>query len=606
YLLAIGRDRLIDPARGTIQIPVYLGDSLQWQEQSLDLWSAGHLTIRADDDRELFDSELRFPDALLDDAARFDELVTELANRAAKRRPGAAVPSLSAVFQRLAVPQQHRAVIEGTFRTMCRLHDEGRDHIWGYYVRNLARPIWLAREANRVDVLIGNPPWLAYRHMTREMQTAFKRMSEVRGIWAGAEQATHQDLAGLFAVRACQLYLRNGGQFALVMPNTAIDRDHYRGFRTGRYGDATLGMQIAFTAPWDLRRIRPHFFPRAASVVFGARTGARAVPMPEDAEIWTGRLPATNASWGRASSAIIRSVGRLRRSGALTRSPYAPAFTQGAVVLPRVAFVVQRQAASALGLPSGRVSVASSRSVQEKAPWKKVEGLAGVIESEFVRPIYTGDALFPYRCFSEMEAVLPCSSRSLLTKDQVELHPGLHQWWDRAEEVWNAHRSNDRMTLMQQLDYQSKLTKQLPIPELRVVYNRSGMHVVASKLRDRRGVVASGLYWCSVRSEIEADYICAILNAPITTELARPFMSYGKDERDIAKHIWELPIPSFDDGNPTHLRLAQLGAGAEQLVAAFPINPDLHFAATRRHIRQLIETTSEGREIDEIVYELIS
>ncbi|WP_226584376.1 class I SAM-dependent methyltransferase, partial [Acuticoccus sediminis] len=40
YLLAIGRDRLIDPARGTIQIPVYLGDSLQWQEQSLDLWSA--------------------------------------------------------------------------------------------------------------------------------------------------------------------------------------------------------------------------------------------------------------------------------------------------------------------------------------------------------------------------------------------------------------------------------------------------------------------------------------------------------------------------------------------------------------------------------------
>ena len=65
YLLAIGRDRLIDPARGTIQIPVYLGDSLQWQEQSLDLWSAGNLTIRADDNRELVATDLQFPDALV-------------------------------------------------------------------------------------------------------------------------------------------------------------------------------------------------------------------------------------------------------------------------------------------------------------------------------------------------------------------------------------------------------------------------------------------------------------------------------------------------------------------------------------------------------------
>ncbi len=606
YLLAIGRDRLIDPARGTIQIPVYLGDSLQWQEQSLDLWSAGHLTIRADDDRELFDSELRFPDALLDDAARFDELVTELANRAAKRRPGAAVPSLSAVFQRLAVPQQHRAVIEGTFRTMCRLHDEGRDHIWGYYVRNLARPIWLAREANRVDVLIGNPPWLAYRHMTREMQTAFRRMSEVRGIWAGAEQATHQDLAGLFAVRASQLYLRNGGQFALVMPNTAIDRDHYRGFRTGRYGDATLGMQIAFTAPWDLRRIRPHFFPRAASVVFGVRTDARAVPMPEDAEIWTGRLPATNASWGQADSAITRAAGRLRRGGTLSQSPYAPAFTQGATFTPHFMFVVERQAAPALGMPSGRLPVRSSRSVYEKKPWRFIENMSGVVESEFVRPYLNGDNLFPYRINGNGSVLLPCNRNGFLEEGEIELSPGLHSWWSRSVELWEENRSSDRLSLRQRVDYQSGLSKQFPVPQLRVVYNRAGMHVIAAMVADRRAIIANGLYWAAVRTAAEAHYLCAILNAPVTTELVRPFMSYGKDERDIHKAPWELPIPSFDEGNSTHIRLAQLGALAEQISASFPINSDLHFAATRRHIRQAIAATAEGCEIDEIVYELIS
>ena len=49
YLLAIGRERLTNAARGTIQVPVYLGDSIQWQEQQLDLWTAGNLVIHADD-----------------------------------------------------------------------------------------------------------------------------------------------------------------------------------------------------------------------------------------------------------------------------------------------------------------------------------------------------------------------------------------------------------------------------------------------------------------------------------------------------------------------------------------------------------------------------
>ncbi|MFG1374243.1 N-6 DNA methylase [Xanthobacter oligotrophicus] len=606
YLLAIGRDRLVHPDRRTIQIPVYLGDSLQWQEQSLDLWSAGNLTIRADDSRELFDSELRFPDALLDDAARFDELVNELANRAARRRSGAAVPSLNAVFQRLAIPQQHRPVIEGTFRTMCRLHDEGRDHIWGYYVRNLARPMWLAREANRVDALVGNPPWLAYRHMPTDMQVAFRSMSEARGIWAGAELATQQDLSGLFAVRACQLYLRRGGKFGLVMPNTAIDREHYRGFRSGRYGDATIGLAVAFSEPWDLRRIRPHFFPRASSVVFGERADGHPVSMPEQAQIWAGRLPATNASWEQAGPSLKRAVGRLHRSGTLTRSPYAPAFTQGAVLLPRVAFFVERQTVSALGLPQGRVSVTSSRSIQEKNPWKSVKSLVGIVEVEFLRPVFTGENILPYRITGENLAIVPCSSRYILDSEQIELNVGLHHWWSKAEEVWNKWRSNEKMDLKEQLNFQSKLSKQLPIPELRVLYNRSGMHVVAAKTENRRAIVTSGLYWCSTRTHKEADYICALLNSQITTELTRPLMSYGKDERDIAKHVWDLPIPTFDESNTTHMRLAHLGAAAEQIAATFSINPDLHFAATRRHIRQLIEGTPEGREIEEIVYELIS
>lgn len=439
YLLAIGRERLLDPKRGVIQIPVYLGDSVQWQEQNSDLWAAGNLVIRADDNRELFGSELSFPDGLLDDAGSFDQLVDELADRASKRKPGASIPSLNAVFSRLAIPEKFRPTIENTFKTMCRLHDEGRDHIWGYYIRNLARPLWLSRERNRVDVLIGNPPWLAYRHMTPDMQKAFRLMSEARGLWAGAEIATHQDLSGLFAVRACELYLRKGGRFGLVLPNAAIDREHYAGFRSGHYGGRTGEVAIAFDPSWDLRRLRPHFFPRAASVAFGTRMELAhqagesegdwaGKKMPDEVEIWTGRLKTPNAPWSEASEWLTRRPGKVQHVGQLTKSPYAPAFTQGATFTPRFAFVVERREASSLGLPKGMIAVQSSRSVQEKKPWKDLPDISDVVESEFVRPFYTGETIFPYRTGTPQLAVIPCNKNGIMGASQIEMHPGLHHW----------------------------------------------------------------------------------------------------------------------------------------------------------------------------------
>jgi SAM-dependent methyltransferase len=613
YLLALGRAKLTDPNRGDIQIPVYLGDSIQWREQNLDLWSAGNLVIHTDDQRDLFGSELAFPDALLDDAAKFDQLVNELADRSSKRKPYSNVPSLKALFSRLAIPTQHQATIDLTFKTMCRLHDEGRDHIWGYYVRNLARPLWLSKPGNQVDMVIGNPPWLAYSHMTPEMQETFRSMSERRGLWAGAQLSPHQDLSALFVVRVCELYLRKGGRFALVLPNAAIDREHYAGFRTGTYNDELGVLHLTFVPSWDLRRIRPHFFPRAASVVFGVRTddadqkdrseqGTESLGMPEEIEIWTGKLDVVNAPWSTAQGWLTRASGKVRHIGQLSKSPYAQRFTQGATLLPLLAFVVSEKESSPLGLSQGRMAVQSHRSVNEKKPWKNLPGLSGVVESQFIRPIFAGENVFPFSIAEPLLAVIPCDNTVMFNQESIDLYPGLQQWWAEATRVWDENRSSERLSLRERADFQSGLSKQLPIPQLRVVYNKSGMHICCAKLRNRRAVVTHGLYWASVASEGEADYICGILNAPATTELTRPLMSYGKDERDIHKHVWELPIPLFDPNDPVHRRIAELGAALEKIVAAFKTDDSLHFAATRRHIRDVVMGTAEGKEVNELAF----
>jgi SAM-dependent methyltransferase len=606
YLLALGRARLIDPSRGSIQIPVFLGDSIQWREQQLDLWTAGNLIIHTDDNRELFSTELRFPDSLLESAAVFDQLVDELATRASAKKPGNKVPSLSPVFQRLAIPEASRPVLEATFKTMCRLHDEGRDHVWGYYVRNLARPMWLSRESNRVDVLIGNPPWLTYNNMTPDMQAVFRRMSERRGLWAGAELATQQDLSGLFVARAAQLYLRKGGRLAMVLPNAALDREHYAAFRSGDFPDPVEQLSIQFDGSWDLRRIRPHFFPRAAGVVFGRREETSR-PLSDDTIIWSGRVKVANAPWSLVQGEIVRTPGKLQRIDRSQQSSYESYFTQGASIVPRYLFFVAPKTSSPLGLPAGKVAVASLRSANEKKPWKNLPDAEGVIESEFVRPVLTGDTLLPYRTSEPILAVLPCSSSRLLRgAGEIEMYPGLEQWWRHAEESWIANRTSDRLSLFERLDYQSTLSKQLPIPPLRLIYNKSGMHLVAAKVKNPRAVIAGGLYWASMNSEDEADYLCAIMNSAVTTEALRPFMSYGKDERDIHKHVWQLPIETYDPQNPIHTRLVALTKAAETIAAAFEVQEDLHFAATRRHIRERLEASGEGAEISQIVEEMLS
>ena len=64
------------------------------------------------------------------------------------------------------------------------LHASGRNHIWAYYTRNMVRPVVLSRR--KVDVVIGNPPWLNYNQTADVLREELENLSRDRyGIWAG-------------------------------------------------------------------------------------------------------------------------------------------------------------------------------------------------------------------------------------------------------------------------------------------------------------------------------------------------------------------------------------------------------------------------------------
>jgi SAM-dependent methyltransferase len=630
YLLAIGTHRL-QRNRQEFAVPVFLGDSMRWGHDvghDIDLLTYDYeglavstrldpesfVTGSAAPSQPEFDTQLNFPDRVAADANRFDRLVSKLADLATGRRRGDPLPAPDETFEIFDIHPADRLILNQTFERMCQLHDNDEDHIWGYYVRNLARPAWLARPANRVDTLVGNPPWLYYRHMTRQQQDSFKRMCKERGLWSGGGAAPNQDLSALFIARCIERYLLPEGQFGFVMPWAVLPRPGqdarrpHSGFRKGTYPASSGTVNVAFTESWDLKDIKPAFFPLKACVILGHRQRANdiAIPLPEQTKSWVGRFDTEHATWAEAAPHISILDGEPPGPGKRP-SPYASRFTQGATIVPRVLFLVNPGAPNPLGGVADRRPVRSRRSATEKNPWKLLDDLTGAVESDFIRPVYTGESILPFLCLPPLQAVIPWDGHRLLRDGDLGLgrSPGLSDWLHKAEAAWVRHRSSERLSLTERLDYRRGITQQFPLAKYRVVYGASGTYLAAAIIEDSLAIIEHRLYWAAAVSLDEARYLTAILNSGALTMAVRPMQARGEhNPRHFDKYVFQLPIPRYDPADAAHARLAALAERAARVAAATTL-PDVRFERQRKHIREALESDSIAQDIDAIVKALL-
>lgn len=611
YLLAIGTHRLTSGSRPPLSIPVYLGDSLRWGEERT-LLSYPGLPVSTTPNDDLYEAsgdpgdQLLFPRQVIAHA-RFDELVNELADRATRRARRSPVPSVSGTLKRFAITGDDARVLRDTFGKMCALHDEYRDHIWGYYVRNLSRPEWLAENSNRVDVLVGNPPWLAYRYMTQTQQRSFKAMSTARGLWRGGRVATQQELAALFVVRCIERYLRTDRRFGYVMPRAVLSRKQYQGFREGVFSLSDEPFHVAFDQPWDMHQVKPRPFPVPAAVILGTRRSSkeRAAALPP-ANVWPVRVPDNVGAPGRprarSDSALLATlpVGPV--------SLYASRFANGATVYPRLLFVVEPDDGAHWRPAWPQRAVRSRRSRNEKRPWKDVDKpLRGAVEEQFIRPLLIGASVLPFRCLAPVEAVIPWDEGGPLpaSDDALELYPGVEGWWRQAEALWNQYPSKAGLSLLGRLDFNHALSRQFPIAANRVVYGKSGMYMAAAVVSDTSIVIDHELYWAAVPTVDEARFVAAILNSSPLTAAVRPRQARGEhNPRHFDKYVFELPIPLYDAERGDHRDLATLAVRAEAVATQVDL-PAVRFERQRRCIREALVEDGVAREMDTLVSRLL-
>ena len=359
-----------------------MGDALQLRFQAGDMFAEHNVTIQVADEQN---TELVFPVSLIERANDFDSLMGDIASYVENGED----PNLALNDNHINDPAE-RATLAATISTLQMLHSEGRDHIWAYYTRNLVRPVALARR--KVDVIIGNPPWLNYNQTASILRAELERQSKERyGIWQGGRYATHQDVAGLFFTRSMDLYLKDGGVIGMVMPHSALQTGQYAKWRTGDWQARRSGIGLAadFTwkAAWDLERLEPNtFFPVPASVAFAKRLEVGSPPraLAGSVERWRGKAGAEDVA--RESVGITdTSVGGV--------SPYAGYTREGATIVPRCLFFANETENSAIIQAGQTITVDPRRGTFDKDPWRGLDltAITGqTIEARHVFNVHLG------------------------------------------------------------------------------------------------------------------------------------------------------------------------------------------------------------------------
>jgi len=638
YVLALGP--LVRAARKPIQIPVYLADSL-FLPREVELPLAGRHGVelsfgQRDDVRSVL-----IPQTLVQSPDQFDEAIaacTSVAEDHARTQHetksslehhlNQAVPDLQRMLEYKLILDALWEFTEG----LADLIRERKNSIWSFIIRNSYRP---AMFRQRFEIIVGNPPWLAYCFIADpKYQEEIKQRAVKQYQIAPNSQKlfTRMELATVFLAHSMAVFAQPHAKLGFVMPRSILSADQHQRLMTRDYASP-----FRIKSYWDLWDVAP-LFNVPSCVLFAQQDANRGKPTdPVPAEIWHGNLPERNVPWGLAKSRLesekqTAHVIYLGQRCALSTEPgsdspsepskYQKAFREGATMVPRSFYFVRINDLDGAPDPSASywAETDPDQALQAKPPYQDVK-LSGQVEGKFIFSTALAKHVLPFLVLPPATVVLP-----------IEEHHGvLHvrtagalnatgyrdfaKWMRQAEAIWNKKRDSKagKQTVYQRLDYQRELTRQDLSQRHLVLYNMSGTNISAAHFDSAsvklRFVIDSTIFSAAFSDPSEADYVAAILNSEVVNDAIKPFQATGLlGERHIHKKVLELPIPPYSSAFKDHRTLAELGEKARLDAAAivksatFPAGSSL--SRQRAAIRLALKDTLA--EIDSLVRKLLA
>ncbi|MBI5385484.1 MAG: N-6 DNA methylase [Verrucomicrobia bacterium] len=585
-----------------IPLPVYMADTLMTDEDA----RQGVLRVKVSE-TETFNVPLgTLTSQKMDQTI---DLLCGLAVRSLKsdRLEKAAATGVQRVLAKL--PAQERFFWRQNYSLLRKLEQERRNTVWAYILKNAYRPLFLRRE--KVDYIVGNPPWLSLRYVKDQgYKERIKELTFQHGLLAKTDVKlfTQMDTSTLFFNHCAKEFLKPGGTIAFVLPKTVIlpAKQHAKFQEQG------------FNEVHDFTEVAPLFNVRTCLVIRGPKPLKARIPRTK----WAANLPQRNANLTEARRLLSSEQDLFSfLANGVPLSPYFEKFLNGANLYPRCPIFVAP--------PEDRPLIAeapfletSGDALRESKPNWRVK-LAGQVEKALLFGTVLAKDLIPFAVRKLSLVVLPVKETShhdlRMLNSAALLNEGFqhaHDWFQRAERLWEERRKDDAMSLQETLDFNGKLTQQSLRAKFIVLSNKSGTNLSAAMLTPSetkkigalpiRGFITDNVcYRYYAASEEEAAYLVGILNTTVVNEAIKPYQPEGLlGERDIHRRPFEAcAIPLFDAKNKLHQRITEAAHKAREEL--LPVVPKMQtpVATARADARCLV--ANQLRKLDGLVAQLL-
>jgi SAM-dependent methyltransferase len=608
-LLALAGD--LKSYSGAMRLSVYLADTLltgeDVREKTIRILTGNGDAFRI----PLASLEHQRPmDELIDSLVRFAEYAVK-SEEAEKTIPAGFVECVE------GFEKQEQFFWRQNFHHMIKMIRSGRNTVWAFILKNAYRPEYLRQQKCRY--VVGNPPWLSYRYIEdKGYKDRVRQLTFEYGLLKPSERRlfTQIDTSTLFFVHCEREFLEEGGTIAFVMPKSAIvPSQQHAAFQ-----------KMGFSALHDFSEVSPLFNVRACLII-RRKDGQRKpeIPLTE----WKAKFDQKNPHLADPRKAMERHHRTFKfPSVSGPASPYYREFVQGATLVPRCLWFVEcpepAESSKIWIFDPEAPNVQTTQAAQQlaKGPWKVP--LEGKVENRFLFATVLGENLLPFGIREFSLVVLPICEESdgslrMLTHLDV-LGKGAwqaHDWVKKAQEIWEKHRKDPRLTMQERLNYQRLLTRQRISTPRVVLYNRSGTNLVASLVRRGgplhigrapiSGFVADTVTYFYYPSCLEeAHYLVGVLNSEVVNQAIKPHQTQGLwGERDIARRPFEVcPIPRYDPKNSLHRKIAEIAKKAERKLRPSLRKIKGNAAQARAAARQILE--DEMARLNDLVVDLFN
>jgi len=514
-------------------------------------------------------------------------------------------------------------VLDTTLNTILMLMDANLDAIWVFMLSNIYAPITLMQ--SKFDMVVGNPPWILLRYVENKNYQDFLKQEVLSYDLLNSSQVhqfSNMEMATCFFSRCSDLYLRDDGAIAFVMPRSVLTGAlHHVNFK--RFSKPKNKLFKIF----DLEDVEPLF--NVPSCVLIALKG-KDTKYPVHTNRYRGELSEKNLRLGEA-------IRQLSVEDYLYNPPFTPTryswyydkVKKGIDITPRCLWFIEFDPHATLGADVNKPFVKSAEDVLEQAKdrWKGIQ-LAGNVEAGFIFATLLAGDILSFRYTRMRQVALPIESRANRYRllDIIELRSrGFHHmadWVQAVQKIWEENateRSRKNFPrVVSWLNYMNKLDAQSPSKKYIVIYNSSGTNIAScviekqvlpdfpllrAKISPKGFISEQSTFFYETNDEMEAHYVCAILNSNIINDSIKPLQPRGLfGERAVTRRPFMFSIPQFNKNNSAHIELAGLSKLCHNKLAAKQFAKG-SVASLRREARGVIE--GEIKRIDELASELL-